>query len=191
MFEGFRGGTTQIRLENEDMGGGSRKSSNVIRGGINSVKQHSKGGSAKFHLVYPRILRNEAQIIFSCACTFVALISSPPRRVAPTHERLATVYACCILRTVVVFTIVGDCKAETMIHSINSQYGASFRTITNSPRTYRGLRQDVTQLTEKFLFALIDCSKFVDLPHASFRTSVNPSDFFAVQSNTCTSKKKP
>ena len=33
-LEGFRGGTTQICLENEDMGGGggSRKSSNVIRG---------------------------------------------------------------------------------------------------------------------------------------------------------------
>ena len=34
--EGFRGGTTQICLENEDMGG-SRKSSKVIRG-ITSVK---------------------------------------------------------------------------------------------------------------------------------------------------------
>ena len=34
-LEAFRGGTTQICLENEDMvggGGGSRKSSNVIRG---------------------------------------------------------------------------------------------------------------------------------------------------------------
>ena len=34
--EGFRGGTTQICLENEDMGG-SRKSAKVIRG-ITSVK---------------------------------------------------------------------------------------------------------------------------------------------------------
>ena len=32
-LEGFKGGTTKIRLENEDMGGGGpRKSSNVIRG---------------------------------------------------------------------------------------------------------------------------------------------------------------
>ena len=32
-LEAFRGGTTQMCLENEDMvGGGSRKSSNVIRG---------------------------------------------------------------------------------------------------------------------------------------------------------------
>ena len=33
-LEGFRGGTTQICLENKDMGGGegSRKLSNVIRG---------------------------------------------------------------------------------------------------------------------------------------------------------------
>ena len=33
-LEGFRGGTTQICLENEDIGGGGglRKSSNVIRG---------------------------------------------------------------------------------------------------------------------------------------------------------------
>ena len=34
-LEGFRGGTTQIRLENEDKrggGGGSRKSSKVVRG---------------------------------------------------------------------------------------------------------------------------------------------------------------
>ena len=36
-LEGFRGGTTQICLENEDMAGGLRKSSNVIRG-ITSVK---------------------------------------------------------------------------------------------------------------------------------------------------------
>ena len=31
-LEAFRGETTQICLENEDMVGGSRKSSNVIRG---------------------------------------------------------------------------------------------------------------------------------------------------------------
>ena len=31
-LEGFRGGTTQICLENKDMGGGSQKSSKVIRG---------------------------------------------------------------------------------------------------------------------------------------------------------------
>ena len=31
-LEGFRGGTTQICLENEDMEGGSQKSSKVIRG---------------------------------------------------------------------------------------------------------------------------------------------------------------
>ena len=31
-LEGFRGGTTQICLENEDMVGGSRESSNAIRG---------------------------------------------------------------------------------------------------------------------------------------------------------------
>ena len=39
-LEGFRGGTTQICLENKDMGTGggrSRKSSNVIRG-ITSVE---------------------------------------------------------------------------------------------------------------------------------------------------------
>ena len=51
VLEGFRGKTTQICLENEDIGeGGSRKSSTVIRG-ITSVKKHSKGGSDKFHLV--------------------------------------------------------------------------------------------------------------------------------------------
>ena len=32
-LEGFRGGTTQICLENEDMVGGLQKSSNVISGG--------------------------------------------------------------------------------------------------------------------------------------------------------------
>ena len=48
-LEGFRGGTTQICSENEDMvgGGGTRQSSKVL-GGITSVKLHSKGGSAKF-----------------------------------------------------------------------------------------------------------------------------------------------
>ena len=51
-LEGFRGGTTQIFLENEDMGGGggSRKSSNVIREDHFSEVTF-KGGSAKFHLV--------------------------------------------------------------------------------------------------------------------------------------------
>ena len=43
-FEGFRGGTTQICSENEDvMGGGG--------GGNPAVNKHSKGGAAKFHLV--------------------------------------------------------------------------------------------------------------------------------------------
>ena len=51
-LEGFRGGTTQIFLENEDMGGGrgSRKSSNVIREDHFSEVTF-EGGSAKFHLV--------------------------------------------------------------------------------------------------------------------------------------------
>ena len=51
-LEGFRGGTTQIFLENEDMGGGggSRKSSNVIREDHFSEVTF-KEGSAKFHLV--------------------------------------------------------------------------------------------------------------------------------------------
>ena len=52
-LEGFRGGTTHIFLENEDMGGwggGSRKSSNVIREDHFSEVTF-KGGSAKFHLV--------------------------------------------------------------------------------------------------------------------------------------------
>ena len=51
-LEGFRGGTTQIFLENEDMGGGggSRKSSNDIREDHFSEVTF-KGGSAKFHLV--------------------------------------------------------------------------------------------------------------------------------------------
>ena len=64
--------------------------------------------------------------------------------------------------------------------------------MTNSPCTYGGLRQEITQLTEKFLFALIGCSKFVDSPHASFRTSVvfnrpqlNPSDFFSIERHLC------
>ena len=56
-LEGFRGGTTQIFLENEDMGGGggSRKSSNVIREDHFSEVTF-KGGSAKFHLVQRKIL---------------------------------------------------------------------------------------------------------------------------------------
>ena len=48
---GFRGGTTQICLKNEDVGGGDPESHQKLLGGITSVKQHSKGGSAKFHLV--------------------------------------------------------------------------------------------------------------------------------------------
>ena len=37
-LEGFRGGTTQMCLENEDMGEIGGKSSNVVLGGITSVK---------------------------------------------------------------------------------------------------------------------------------------------------------
>ena len=50
-LEEFRWGTTQIFLENEDMGGGggSRKSSNVIREDHFSEVTF-KGGSAKFPL---------------------------------------------------------------------------------------------------------------------------------------------
>ena len=49
---GFRGGTTLICLKNEDVGGGGDPESHQkLLGGITSVKQHSKGGSAKFHLV--------------------------------------------------------------------------------------------------------------------------------------------
>ena len=36
-LEGFKGGTTQIRLENEDMGG-DRESHQMLLGGITSVK---------------------------------------------------------------------------------------------------------------------------------------------------------
>ena len=49
-FGRIQKGTTQICLGNEDMGG-PLKSSNVIRGGITSVKYHLKGGSAKFYIV--------------------------------------------------------------------------------------------------------------------------------------------
>ena len=50
-FGRIQRGTTQIFLENEDMGGGgSRKSSNVIREDHFSEVTF-KGGSAKFHLV--------------------------------------------------------------------------------------------------------------------------------------------
>ena len=63
---GFRGGTTQIWLENEDMVGGSRKSSNVIMGDHFS-EVHSKGGSAKFHLVFgpplPQTINNDRSLI--------------------------------------------------------------------------------------------------------------------------------
>ena len=66
-LEGFRGGTTQIWLENEDMVGGSRKSSNFIRGHHFS-EVHSKGGSAKFHLVFappplPQTINNDRSLI--------------------------------------------------------------------------------------------------------------------------------
>ena len=37
-LEGFRGGTTQIFLENEDMGGGDRESHQMLLGRITSVK---------------------------------------------------------------------------------------------------------------------------------------------------------
>ena len=37
-LEGFKGGTTKIRLENEDMGGGDRESHQMLLGGITSVK---------------------------------------------------------------------------------------------------------------------------------------------------------
>ena len=47
-------GITQICLENED-GGGSRKSSKVVRGDHFS-EVHSKGVLAKFQLVLPQIL---------------------------------------------------------------------------------------------------------------------------------------
>ena len=49
-MEGFRGRTTQICLENEDIwGGGGRENHQKLLGGITSVKQHSNGGSIKFH----------------------------------------------------------------------------------------------------------------------------------------------
>ena len=51
-MEGFRGRTTQICLENEDIwggGGGGREKNKNFFGGITSVKQHSNGGSIKFH----------------------------------------------------------------------------------------------------------------------------------------------
>ena len=42
---GFRGGTTQICLKDEDVGGGGDpESRQKSLGGITSVKQHSKGG---------------------------------------------------------------------------------------------------------------------------------------------------
>ena len=41
---GFRGGTTQICLKDEDVGGGDPESRQKSLGGITSVKQHSKGG---------------------------------------------------------------------------------------------------------------------------------------------------
>ena len=37
-LEGFRGGTSQICLENEDMGGGDRQSHQRLLGGITSMK---------------------------------------------------------------------------------------------------------------------------------------------------------
>ena len=46
-LEGFRGGTTQICLENEDMCEGDRESHQKLLEGITSVKKHSKGGSGK------------------------------------------------------------------------------------------------------------------------------------------------
>ena len=48
---GFRGGATQICLKDEDVGGGDPESRKKLLGGITSVKQHSKGGLAKVHLV--------------------------------------------------------------------------------------------------------------------------------------------
>ena len=51
-LERFRGEAAQIILENKDMGGGEdRESHQKLLGGITSVKKHSNGGSAKFHLV--------------------------------------------------------------------------------------------------------------------------------------------
>ena len=65
-LEGFRGGITQIWLENEDMVGGSQKSSNVIMEDHFS-EVHSKGGSAKFHLVFgpplPQTINNDRSLI--------------------------------------------------------------------------------------------------------------------------------
>ena len=50
-FERIQKGTSQICLENEDIRGWDRESHQNLLGGITSVKEHSKGGSAKFHLV--------------------------------------------------------------------------------------------------------------------------------------------
>ena len=51
-LERFTGEAAEIFLENKDMGGGEdRESHQKILGGITSVKKHSNGGSAKFHLV--------------------------------------------------------------------------------------------------------------------------------------------
>ena len=43
-LEGFREGTTQICLENEDKAGGGRESNQKFLGRITSVKYSSKGG---------------------------------------------------------------------------------------------------------------------------------------------------
>ena len=48
-MEGFRGRTTQICLENEDIWGGGGENHQKLLGGITSVKQHSNGESIKFH----------------------------------------------------------------------------------------------------------------------------------------------
>lgn len=56
---------------------------------------------------------DEACIAYLLRYTFVTLVSSPPGWVAPARERLAPVHTCCILRTLVVFAVISDCKTET------------------------------------------------------------------------------
>ena len=53
-LEGFRGGTTQICLENEYMEGGSRKSSSVIRGDRFSEVTFKEGDRLNFTLFSPK-----------------------------------------------------------------------------------------------------------------------------------------
>ena len=49
-FGRIQRGTTQICLENGDMGE-NRESHQMLLGGVTSMKLHSEGVSAKFHLV--------------------------------------------------------------------------------------------------------------------------------------------